>query len=480
MTLRVMASVSERLLHVGVLLLLAAGLVAQEKVPEEKKSPIDADGGPVTAFLVGRAITVSGPPLNDAVILVQDGKIKAVGRKGSVEIPPTAKRIEAGDGVALPGFVSVASLSYTGVRRYSVRGRGTRANKKVSEGLIPSRAHSKALTAAGITTACVIPTGGGLAGLGCLVRPAKHGEGMLDASDVVRQDEAVLSMGFEPGTASSEAWIKSLGKARKYLDDLAAFEKAKKDGAKKDGAKKPEKKEEKPPEATKEEKPAEEKPAEEEKPEKKEEAKKPDPKKSEPKEPKKDASLAPLVQVLTGEQAGILMISSAAGFLHFEKVLAAEKDFRPALMMMPAGFRSMLDPWRVVDQLKKLGVPVILPPRTSTIPRTITRRVPQKILLEKGVPVAIVPEPGASGLTEFRFRLLDLVRHGIPEDRVLRAVTLTPAEVLGIQDRCGSLEPGKDADLILFDGDPLAPTSQLVEVVVGGESVWKKKAEEGR
>jgi imidazolonepropionase-like amidohydrolase len=75
----------------------------------------------------------------------------------------------------------------------------------------------------------------------------------------------------------------------------------------------------------------------------------------------------------------------------------------------------------------------------------------------------------------FRFQLLELVRHGLRDDEVLRAVTLTPAEILGIQDRCGSLEVGKDADILFFSGDPLTPTSDLLEVVVGGESVYTRE-----
>lgn len=70
---------------------------------------------------------------------------------------------------------------------------------------------------------------------------------------------------------------------------------------------------------------------------------------------------------------------------------------------------------------------------------------------------------------------MELVRHGLTPAEVLRAATLTPAEILGIQGRCGSLETGKDADILFFSGDPLSPTSAMVRVLVGGEVVLAEK-----
>ena len=100
-------------------------------------------------------------------------------------------------------------------------------------------------------------------------------------------------------------------------------------------------------------------------------------------------------------------------------------------------------------------------------------------MLDAGIPLAFVPGPLTRGGddigTQFRFSLSELVRHGLREAEVLRAVTLTPAEILGIQGRCGSLEVGKDADILFFRGHPLAPTSRLMEVLVEGESVFARE-----
>jgi imidazolonepropionase-like amidohydrolase len=63
------------------------------------------------------------------------------------------------------------------------------------------------------------------------------------------------------------------------------------------------------------------------------------------------------------------------------------------------------------------------------------------------------------------------VAYGLPADRALQALTIDAARLLGVADRIGSLEPGKDADLALFDGDPFEYTSHCVGVVIDGEVV---------
>jgi imidazolonepropionase-like amidohydrolase len=59
-------------------------------------------------------------------------------------------------------------------------------------------------------------------------------------------------------------------------------------------------------------------------------------------------------------------------------------------------------------------------------------------------------------------------RFGLPRDAALSAITRDAARILGVGDRVGSLEPGKDADLVAFDGDPLQVTSAVVFVMVDG------------
>ena len=71
--------------------------------------------------------------------------------------------------------------------------------------------------------------------------------------------------------------------------------------------------------------------------------------------------------------------------------------------------------------------------------------------------------------------MMDLVRHGLPADVALAGITQVPAKSLGVDDRVGSLSPGKDADLLLFSGDPLNPESRLIGVWHKGLRVREEK-----
>ncbi len=60
------------------------------------------------------------------------------------------------------------------------------------------------------------------------------------------------------------------------------------------------------------------------------------------------------------------------------------------------------------------------------------------------------------------------VAYGLPYEKALAAMTIDSARLLGIQDRVGSIEKGKDADLALYDGDPFEYTTHCTGVIIGG------------
>jgi imidazolonepropionase-like amidohydrolase len=61
--------------------------------------------------------------------------------------------------------------------------------------------------------------------------------------------------------------------------------------------------------------------------------------------------------------------------------------------------------------------------------------------------------------------------YGLPKAEALRAVTLGAAEILGVADHLGSLEPGKQANIILTDGDPLEPSTSLHALFIAGKPI---------
>jgi imidazolonepropionase-like amidohydrolase len=102
-------------------------------------------------------------------------------------------------------------------------------------------------------------------------------------------------------------------------------------------------------------------------------------------------------------------------------------------------------------------------------------------LRQAGVPVAIASySHGLGGLAQpitGKWLLIDAALaqgYGLAEDEILRALTLYPAQILGVADRLGSLEPGKDADVIILDGPPLSMKTWVESVYVGGELVYRR------
>jgi imidazolonepropionase-like amidohydrolase len=134
--------------------------------------------------------------------------------------------------------------------------------------------------------------------------------------------------------------------------------------------------------------------------------------------------------------------------------------------------------YKRAELLAKRRVPVLLrpvPPPAGSEPEeyrldTFTR------LIRAGVQTALLP--AAESRSE---DLLDsaafAVRYGAEPGDALRAVTLTPAEILGVADRIGSLEAGKDADLVVLSGPPHEITTRVEKVMVDGRWVYGERSQ---
>jgi len=62
------------------------------------------------------------------------------------------------------------------------------------------------------------------------------------------------------------------------------------------------------------------------------------------------------------------------------------------------------------------------------------------------------------------------------QEKALEAITINPAKVLGIEDRVGSIEVGKDADIVIWDGNPLEIQSNVLCTIIDGKVVYKREA----
>lgn len=95
---------------------------------------------------------------------------------------------------------------------------------------------------------------------------------------------------------------------------------------------------------------------------------------------------------------------------------------------------------------------------------------------ESEIPFALVPSdrfPLSAGFLRFYAALIS--SYGISPEYALESVTSNPARILGVSDRVGSLEEGKDADLVVLEGDPLDSLAKIDLVLIDGKAVWKRK-----
>jgi imidazolonepropionase-like amidohydrolase len=136
--------------------------------------------------------------------------------------------------------------------------------------------------------------------------------------------------------------------------------------------------------------------------------------------------------------------------------------------------------YRMADQLKAAGVPVVVHPtmqRAASSMETLHGFIGNAaVLADKGVPITICT--GFEGYVPktrvLRHEASVAAANGLGHDRALRAVTIDAAKLLGIADRHGSIEKGKVADLVLYDGDPFETRTQVTATVMGGKVVYRR------
>jgi len=95
------------------------------------------------------------------------------------------------------------------------------------------------------------------------------------------------------------------------------------------------------------------------------------------------------------------------------------------------------------------------------------------ILLEAGICTAVAPDSTYLGADELPALGLKLRQAGMSLEQVLETMTINPAKILGVADRLGSLEPGKDADLVVFNGEPFTPEGTVKRVIINGQSLYE-------
>lgn len=131
----------------------------------------------------------------------------------------------------------------------------------------------------------------------------------------------------------------------------------------------------------------------------------------------------------------------------------------------------------IADELRKANVGVILGPlltdRGKPELKNLTMKAPA-ILYRAGVKFALMTDHGVIPEPYLPVEAGLCVREGLPEMEAMRAITIHAAGVLGLEERLGSLAPGKDADVVLFDGHPLETRTHASLVIVNGNIAYER------
>jgi imidazolonepropionase-like amidohydrolase len=133
----------------------------------------------------------------------------------------------------------------------------------------------------------------------------------------------------------------------------------------------------------------------------------------------------------------------------------------------------------IVDVVAMRKVPVLIGPLFTSKSKVELRGrslANPRRLAEAGVEISIITDHPVVPINFLIHQCTLAVKEGLDRDTALQAVTLNPAKVLGLAERLGSLEAGKDADLVLWSGDPLDVMSRAVRVWIGGKQVMEYDA----
>jgi hypothetical protein len=458
---------------------------ATEEKSDDDSNADDDEKSEVTAIVGGDIYTVTNGMIRSGTILIQDGKITAIGQ--NIDVPDNAKTIDAHGKKICPGFVAI-EMSGVGLDRSA-----SDRNAKYEDSLDPFDRNVKLSLGIGITTGCISVSSGGrrfrgnpdeeyprdnrFAGLDpdqkelegtetefdrnigeyeevckccglrilstapilpprpSAIRPSgtaavKMSFGILDGM-LLEQDVFVdLSPGALTGATNQKAWREMLEKARKYLDDKAAHEKEVASG-----------------------------------------------KKSRP--PRKSVG-DEILKLVQGKAAVRISEDSESGI---KELVGLSKELDYDLVIT-----SATECWLATEEIAASDTSLIITPRQRREPNfgeedtSGTLVETPRVLEESGIPFAVaalsnrISLGGLAGrdLTSLPLEAAFAVRGGASESEALASITITPANMMGLGNRIGSLEEGKDADILILNGNPLDYRTYVQTALVNGNIVYER------
>ncbi|MDR2657496.1 MAG: amidohydrolase [Oscillospiraceae bacterium] len=171
-----------------------------------------------------------------------------------------------------------------------------------------------------------------------------------------------------------------------------------------------------------------------------------------------------------------ILAAALSGGLRVKAHAHRADDIRTALRIRDEFHLNMTlehctEGWRILDALRSAQCPVILGPlfgdRSKEELRNMTYEAPS-MLHKAGIRFAMMTDHPVIPLEYLPVTVAVAVRYGLPQRAALEAITINAAWAIGLDDRFGSLEPGKEADFALYDGDPLDTRTRVKQVYVRG------------
>ena len=387
-----------------------------------------------------RIVPVTGPEIANGTVVISGGKIQAVG--ANVAVPNGAKVIDATGLSVYPGMmdagtsIGLQEIPQGAASTVDIAETGNfNPNAQAYFGINPHSAHVGVARVVGITHVLSHPTGGVISGQAALINLAGS---TVPQMAVVPKAAMVIELprsGFGGGRRGGFAAFAGaqnqqdvnrtrqlqLDSLRTMLKDAAAYADVQ-DAYAKD--------------------------------------------KSIPR-PRQDVVLASLVPAVRGAQP-VIFVADRAADIREAVAFAEENKLKPIIL----GAR---DAWQVASYLKQHDVPVLLGsvmdlPSREDDPSDVNYSAPAK-LAAAGVRFAITSGDLGSEVRNLPYTAGMASAFGLSKDNELKSVTLWPAQILGVGDRLGSLEPGKIANVVVTTGDILEAKTDTKYLFIDGRQV---------
>ncbi len=373
------------------------------------------------AITGGTVYPVSGPKINNATVLIQNGRISAVG--ANVTIPAGATRIDASGKWVTPGLIDGAGNM--GLREISaiqntnegtLRGNEVAAAFNVAEGINPASTLIAVTRVEGVTTTLAVPGGDLIWGQAVLIDlDGTTIETMMVGRSPVAM-VADLSEGSKSAGGGSRAGVAQ--RLRRVFNDALEFSRR---GASYQRAQNEQL-------------------------------------------AASAADLEALLPVLRGQMP---LIAVANRRSDIETALRIAREYKLRLILSGAA-----EGWEIADKIAAAGVPVLVQPMDNipTFDALGIRYENAALLAKTGVKVSLM-ETQTENSRNLRQQAGNAVAYGMTWDQALRAVTLSPAEAFGVGSQYGSLEVGKVANVVVWNGDPFEFSTGVEHVFIRGREI---------